>query len=92
MITVLLIIVVLILLLYYGSSRSKFESDRCGGMCFSIDGTALDDVSACCDCLSTGKYITKSPSYELKYRKCMCNYGYNDFCYPLDMPDLLLSQ
>lgn len=49
------------------------------------------DVFGCCQCQSSGLTITNTDNYNSRYRKCLCDSGYHDYCYK-PVTNFLLSQ
>lgn len=82
-----LIISVCVLLYSLQYSRSNFEPvSECSGHCFTNGkGQIMDDYD-CCECKAT---ITNQ--FEPNFHQCMCEAGYNDYCY-LPVTNLLFSQ
>jgi hypothetical protein len=77
------------------SKRSYFENiprPNDSGVCSSHCTSGKDsnggpmDVYDCCECMAT---VTNH--YEPNFHKCMCSYGYGDYCF-LPVTNMLLSQ
>lgn len=58
----------------------------CSSHCFSNSDGEISDVYDCCNCMAI-----ISGHFEPSFHQCMCNSGYNDYCYK-PVTNLLLSQ
>ena len=62
------------------------DNSPCRAHCLIQDGQLMDTWD-CCDCLS----ITSGQPQTPMFRKCMCKYGYDNFCFK-EETNYLLSQ
>lgn len=66
--------------------RENLSWDDCSTHCNKY-GSIFD----CCDCLASGEYITNNGGFNIRKRKCLCEAGYDNYCYR-PVTNLLLSQ
>jgi hypothetical protein len=66
--------------------KENLSWDDCSTHCNKY-GSIFD----CCDCLASGEYITNNRGFNERKRKCLCEAGYNNYCYT-PVTNLLLSQ
>lgn len=92
--------ILLFVLVILDRTRDHFNF-TCQSQCISsssFDGSGSgsqtpEDAYGCCDCLTTNVHNMGEPKYDFdpKFRKCMCKFGYDDFCFT-QSTDFLLSQ
>lgn len=67
-----------------GISGFKRTESECGGQCIRGAHNVPMDAYGCCGCLAGS--LQNSPDGtddkdDPSFRKCMCKFGYGDFCY-----------
>lgn len=88
---ILLILFVVLAIAYIAKTCSAAENyvtwlGVCQGHCFKNSNGEISNVYDCCECKAT---ITNE--FEPNFHMCMCDAGYNDYCYR-PVTNFLLSQ
>jgi hypothetical protein len=65
-----------------------FNDSVCGTHCVRNKHGKIMDVYDCCECKAT---VSNKAPFEPQFYLCMCNAGYNNYCYK-PVANTLLSQ
>lgn len=78
------IALIIVIGLVYLNRREGY--DVCHGHCLKNSSGLVEDAWDCCECNAT-----VHATYNKGFRVCMCNLGYQDFCFR-PVTNFLLSQ